>query len=157
MTQKAFLEKKETKRVLNRIQNAEKQIMHFLLTSDEEIEDYRRRNKYFIDDVYGQIWEYIQDTISNNKFDLADLITKIQQQNPKNEEMLVKTILELSLSGKNQNLAPYSKEALDEVLQTYEIAVNKKNMDKTLSQNTFGKSPREKASIYDQYKKQQIR
>ena len=157
MTQKAFLEKKETKRVLNRIQNAERQIMHFLLTSDEAIEDYRRRNKYFIDDVYGQIWEYIQDTISNNKFDIADLITKIQQQNPKNEEILVKTILELSISGKNQNLAPYSKEALDEVLQTYEIAVNKKNMDKTLSQNTFGKSPREKASIYDQYKKQQIR
>ncbi|MDY2746140.1 MAG: DNA primase [Bacilli bacterium] len=157
MTQKAFFEKKETKRVLNRIQNAEKQIMHFLLTSDEAIEDYRRRNKYFIDDVYGQIWEYIQDTISNNKFDIADLITKIQQQNPKNEEILVNTILELSISGKNQNLAPYSKEALDEVLQTYEIAVNKKNMDKTLSQNTFGKSPREKASIYDQYKKQQIR
>ena len=93
----------------------------------------------------------------NNKFDIADLITKIQQQNPKNEEILVNTILELSISGKNQNLAPYSKEALDEVLQTYEIAVNKKNMDKTLSQNTFGKSPREKASIYDQYKKQQIR
>ena len=121
--------------------------MHFLLTNEQAINDYKSSGKYFINDIYGKIWAYIQESAKEGKFYLADLISLIQQTEPQNGEEIIKVVMDLS--SKNEEFAPYSKETLDEILSLYQNEMNKQNIDETIKRSFIGKTPLQKALIVE--------
>ncbi|MGN1295678.1 MAG: DNA primase [Bacilli bacterium] len=146
-------ERIKTKKLLTRIQNAEKQIMHFLLTNDQAIEDYRHSGQnYFINNIYEKIWNYIQETIHDGKFYLADLISLVQQMESNSSEELINTVIELST--KDEGYAPYSKETLDDILQIYQKEMIKKDKDKNIKNSFIGKDSNQKANILAEFMKE---
>lgn len=137
---------------LRRFTMAERYLLQAMIADERAITYYEQHIKYFYDDIYRVIAEYLLDYYHKyEKLEIAGVINDLQSADnlPLQEEV----IQEFSTLALQKNVPNYSIEAMDE----YKAAIDEEREEKLakmrLENLQKGKSDDEKAQIFNDYLK----
>ena len=137
-------------RKLSRLQNIEKNVITMMLNSQYAIRDYMTYgNNYFINKIYLSIANYAIDVYEENQtFDVGLLISKMQQSNDPNANILISKIAELK---QNEHAQPYSQTAMHEILDSLRNEIIKESKNEKIRNEMYGKNYSEQVEVLEKY------
>lgn len=145
---------KKVDKKLRRLYSAEKVVISNMVSSTEAIYFYEKNIKYFNNEIYRQLANYLVSYVSeHNEVNVSMLLDLIQESNPENKDQLLNELIYLDENGEHAS----SSDELIEVLKTCEDVISeerKKIYNKNIITKAFeGKSDQEKARLLDDYLK----
>lgn len=150
-TQKQLLAPKSIQRDLKRLDLAERAVLAQMLVSRDALNYYEDNIKYFYDEIYRTIANYVSDYVASyDELDVAMIIDTIASGDHERKDAIIKEIVSITNEAEHVTY--------DEALLTdYKDVIDKTRKriyEKDLVKKAFvGKSVREKARIADDYLK----
>ena len=145
------LDLKKLSRDIRRITLAERTVLDLMFVSDDAIKFYEEHIKYFYNEIYRTIANFILEQYkSNGSVNPSLMLTELNTIDIKNKEEVISEISAISL---RKDKAKYSKKMLEDcqdVINEERVKIYEKN---ALRQACFGKSPEEQAKIMTDYLK----
>ena len=136
---------------VRRLTLAERTVLDLMFVSDEAIKFYEKDIKYFYDETYRAIANFIlEQHKSNEEIDSSAMIDEINTLDIKNKE---KIISEISAIGFRKDKAKFSRKTLEDCQVVINEERNKIYAKNALKQDCLGKSPEEQARIIAEYLK----
>ncbi len=138
------------KKLLKRLQLAERELLFQMLSSKKAIKFYEEKDIGFYDEVYRSIANLlIEYAETHENIDPIDLIGMIESSDLKNKEVLLKEVTDLCFERNHPNIeTPLLLENLFDSIEKEKAEIfEKDNLNKALE----GKSELEKARIYSDY------
>lgn len=143
------LEKSQLSKDLIYLKNAEKHLLNQMFLSKEAIEFYEKDVKYFSDETFRLIANFIIDYAkTHNNVDLSSLITMVELSEIDNKEDLIN---EISSIGVDPSVKLEPKEVLNDYYTEIKKRRNKIYEKELYKKALDGKSEQEKARILDDY------
>ena len=121
-----------------------------MLSNKDAIKVYEdNSNINFIDPLYLEIANYAIDIYETNKdFDCGTLISVLQQSNNQKAPILISIITDLK---SNEYSQPYSKEAMEDNLESLKREYIKNKVEFKFRNESYGKDYSEQAKILQNY------
>lgn len=142
--------KQKIKRELRRLNMAEQMVLTNMLFHKEAVKYYEDNVKYFYNEIYRQIANFVVEYMSHNeKIDLTSLIDSIMTSSNENKDALVNEIT--SLGYTNESL--YDKREMDECMNVISEERQKLYERSMIEKALEGKSPEEQARLLNDYLK----
>ena len=142
--------KQKIKRELRRLNMAEQMVLTNMLFHKEAVKYYEDNVKYFYNEIYRQIANFVVEYMSHNeKIDLTSLIDSIMTSSNENKDALVNEIT--SLGYTNESL--YDKRAMDECMNVISEERQKLYERSMIEKALEGKPPEEQARLLNDYLK----
>ena len=142
---------KKIDRDVRRLTLAERQVLDLMFVSDDAIKFYEQDIKYFYNEVYRAIANFILEQHKSAKdIDSSAMIDELNTLDIKNKDEIIS---EITAIGFRKDKAKYSKKTLEDcqvVINEERTKIYEKNV---LKQQCEGKSPEEQARIIAEYLK----
>ena len=136
---------------MRKLTNAESLALKLMLSSKEAVEYYEKNIKYFYNEVYLQIANYLSDYVATyGDINVPGLITQIEMSdNPKKEDM----VNELTNFSLEKEQAEYNENIMNDCNNVIQDERRRIYERKQLLEASVGKSNEEKARMLDDYLK----
>lgn len=138
------------KKKLTRRENIEKITLTMMLNSKDAIKDFLTYgSNYFVDKMYLAIANYAIDMYEEMKdFDAGLLISRLQQSNNPEAQILISKIAEIQ---QNEHAQPYSETAMHETLDSLRKEIEKESKNEKFKNEMYGKNYREQVEVLEKY------
>lgn len=149
-TGESKLTKQKVARELKRLFMAERLVLTNMLFHKEAVKFYENNVKYFYNEVYRQIANFIVEYVSNNEFvDLTSIIDSIMTSNLNDKDKIVNEVTSLGFDVDSTSL--YDKSVMDDCLKVIDEERQKLYERTTLEKALEGKSAEEQARLLSDY------
>ncbi len=149
-TGESKLSKQKVARELRRLFMAERLVLTNMLFHKEAVKFYENNVKYFYNEVYRQIANFIVEYVSNNEFvDLTSIIDSIMISNLNDKDKIVNEVTSLGFDVDSTSL--YDKSVMDDCLKVIDEERQKLYERTTLEKALEGKSAEEQARLLSDY------
>lgn len=129
---------------------AERLVLTNMLFHKEAVKFYENNVKYFYNEVYRQIANFIVEYVSNNEFvDLTSIIDSIMISNLNDKDKIVNEVTSLGFDVDSTSL--YDKSVMDDCLKVIDEERQKLYERTTLEKALEGKSAEEQARLLSDY------
>ena len=143
------LDIKKISKELRRITLAERTMLDMMFVSKEAVKFYEQNIKYFYNDLYRQIANFLMDQLEKNgEIDSSLMLSEISSTEMKNKEELLSEVSAITF---RKDKVSFSKDALEDCKKVIEEEKGKLHERKTLKLALEGKSPEEQAKILKEY------
>jgi len=143
------LDLKKLSRDIRRLTLAERTVLDMMFISDEAIEFYEENIKYFYNEVYRTIANFILEQHKDSgSVDLSQIINEINALDIKNKEDVVSEISAISFRKDKTKFSKQTLKDCNTVINEERTKIYEKN---TMRQACEGKSPEEQAKIIAEY------
>ena len=136
-------------RDVRRLTLAERTVLDLMFVNDEAIKFYEQDIKYFYNEIYRTIANFVIDQYRNKGgVDTSSILSEVGSLDIKNKDQILSEISAISF---RKDKAKYSKKTLEDcqvVINEERTKIYEKN---TLKQACLGKSPEEQARILTEY------
>ena len=143
------LDLKNLDRDIRRLTLAERTVLDLMFVSDEAIRFYEKDIKYFVNETYRAIANFILEQYrSSGVVDPSSLLSEVDTLELKNKDDIISEISAISF---RKDKAVYSKQTLEDckvVINEERVKIYEK---KKLRQECLGKSPEEQARLLTEY------
>ena len=143
------LDLKNLNRDVRRLTLAERTVLDLMFVSDEAIKFYEKDIKYFVNETYRSIANFILEQYkASGVVDPSNILSEVNALELKNKDDIISEISAISF---RKDKAIYSKKTLEDcrvVINEERIKIYEKNK---LRQDCLGKSPEEQARILTEY------
>lgn len=140
--------KTKMSRDMKYLKNAEKQLLGQMLINKEAVEFYESNVKYFSDELYRNIANFILDYAKSHQgIDAADLVTTISLSDMENKQELIDEIVAITMKDNPVE----TKTVLTDYANEIKLRRDKIYQKDLLKQAFEGKSDEEKARLLDDY------
>ena len=143
------LDLKNLDRDIRRLTLAERTVLDLMFVSDEAIRFYEKDVKYFVNETYRAIANFILEQYkSSGVVDPSSLLSEVDTLELKNKDDIISEISAISF---RKDKAVYSKQTLEDckvVINEERVRIYEK---KKLRQECLGKSPEEQARLLTEY------
>ena len=144
------------RKVLRRLELAERELLYQMLNNQEAIYFYEENVGGFYDDVYREVANYVIDYAKiHDNFKMHDIMSSIESSELENKDSLVREIVDMSLEPMHNTKC--SKELLDNLLSSMNEEKEKIFEKDTLELSLSGKDPLEKARILAEYNRRRMK
>ncbi len=144
------------RKVLKRLQMAERELLYQMLNNPEAVIFYEHNIGGFYDEMYRAIANFIIEYVVNNpKFNPNDIIALIEQSDSENKEELIEEIT--ALCFENTHPKNCSVELLNNLLESINEEKDRIFEQDTLEESLKGKSELEKARIIAEYNRRKMK
>ncbi len=144
------------RKVLRRLELAERELLYQMLNNQEAIYFYEENVGGFYDDVYREVANYVIDYAKiHDNFKMHDIMSSIESSELENKDSLVREIVDMSLEPMHNTTC--SKELLNNLLSSMNEEKEKIFEKDTLELSLSGKDPLEKARILAEYNRRRMK
>ena len=155
-TEKIIADFHPERKVLKRLQMAERELLYQMLNNPEAVIFYEHNIGGFYDEMYRAIANFIIEYVMNNpNFDPNDIIALIEQSDAENKEELIDEIT--ALCFENTHPKNCTVELLNNLLESIKEEKEKIFEQDTLEESLKGKSDLEKARIIAEHNRRKMK
>lgn len=144
------------RKVLRRLETAERELLYQMLHHKEAIDFYEEKTGGFYGDVYRQIAEFLIDYAQQHeKIEADGMVSSLEESELDNKDSLIANMTEIYMESTHPNYL--DDKFLYDLLDTMNEERNKIFEDDTLKSSLSGKDPLEQARILAEFNRRKVK